>query len=96
MSLKGLSGGYRAGFTLERCSQSAAFAIKPVSLDAATVWSVADGVPGCAPLPSSNLVPFERWWHARGREHRRGELGVSLTGGYASDLAWADRQLNDQ
>ena len=28
-----------------------------------------------APLPSSNLVPFWRWWRARGREHCRGKPG---------------------
>ena len=55
---EGLSGGCRAGLTLERCSQLAAFPIQPVGWDAAVVWLAEDGVPGCAPLPSSNLVPF--------------------------------------
>ena len=54
----GLSGGRRAGLTLERCSQLAAFAIRPVGCDAAAVWLAEDGVPRCAPLPSSNLVAF--------------------------------------
>ena len=27
------------------------------------------------PLPSSNLVPFGRWWHARGRGHCGGKPG---------------------
>ena len=31
--------------------------------------------PRCAPLPSSNLVPFGRWWPARGRVHCRGKPG---------------------
>ena len=35
---EGLSSGNRAGFTLERCSQLAAFAIQPVVLDAVAVW----------------------------------------------------------
>ena len=41
---------------------------------AAAVWLAEDGVPRCLPLPCSNLVPFGRWRHARGREHCRGEL----------------------
>ena len=45
----------------------------------------------CAPLTSSNLVPFGRWRHARGREHyHRGELGSALSGGYAKDSARAE------
>ena len=43
--------------------------------------------PRCAPLPSSNLVPFGRWWHARGRGLCRGEPGCALLGGYAPDSA---------
>ena len=43
--------------------------------------------PRCAPLPSSNLVPFERWCHARGKEHCRGEPGSALSGGYVPDSA---------
>ena len=31
--------------------------------------------PPGAPLPSSNLVPFGRGWHARGRRHFRGKPG---------------------
>ena len=57
---EGLSGGCRAGLTLERCSQLAAFAIRPFGWDAATVWLAEDGVPRCAPLPTSNLVAFGR------------------------------------
>ena len=30
------------------------------------------------------------WWHARGREHCRGEPGSSLSGGYAPDSAKAE------
>ena len=57
---EGLSGGSRAGLTLERCSQlTAFFAIQPVSW--AAVWLVKYGVPGSAPFPSSNLVRFGRW-----------------------------------
>ena len=49
---EGLSGGCRAGLTLKRCSQLAAFAIQPVGWDAAAVWLAEDdGVPRCAPLP---------------------------------------------
>ena len=44
----------------------------------------------CAPLPSSNLVPFGRGWHARGREHCRGEPGSALSGGYAPDSTKAE------
>ena len=43
------------------------------------------------PLPSPTLVPFGRWWHARGREHCRGEpAGSALSGGYAPDSARAE------
>ena len=41
-------------------------------------------------LPSSNLVPFGRWWHARGKGRGRGEPGRALSGGYAPDLARAE------
>ena len=51
---------------------------------------VEDCVPRCASLPSSNMVPFERWWHARGREHGRREPGSALLGGYAPDSAKAE------
>ena len=47
----------------------------------------------CAPLPSSNLVPFGRWWHARGRGPCRGEPRIALSGGYASDSARAEGSL---
>ena len=84
---EGHSGGCRTELTLERCSQLAAFAIQPVGRDAAVVGLAEDGVPRCAPLPSSNYVPFgEVWRHARGREHCRGEPGNALSGGYAPDL----------
>ena len=43
--------------------------------------------PRWAPLPISNLVPFRRWWHARGRGYCRGEPGNALSGGYAPDSA---------
>ena len=43
--------------------------------------------PRCVPLPSSNLVPFGRRWHARGRGHCRGEPGSALLGGHAPDSA---------
>ena len=46
---------------------------------------VEDGAPRCAPLPSSNLVPFGRRRHARGRENCRGERGGASLGGYAPD-----------
>ena len=51
----------------------------------AAVWLVEDGVPRCVPLPSSNLVPFGRWWHARGRENCRREPGGVPLGRYAPD-----------
>ena len=54
------------------------------------VWLVEDGVPRCAPLPSSNLVHFGRWRHAKGREHCRGRPGSALSDGYAPDLARAE------
>ena len=38
-----LSGGFRAGLTLERCSRLAVFAIQPVGWYAAAVWLVQDG-----------------------------------------------------
>ena len=47
-------------------------------------------VPRCAPLPSSNLVPFGRWRHAIGRDHCRGENCSALSGGYSSDSARAE------
>ena len=34
--------------------------------------------PRCTPLPSSNLVPFGRWWHVRGR----GQVAESLVALY--------------
>ena len=46
--------------------------------------------PRCAPLLSSNLVPFGRWWHARGWGHCRGEPGSALSGGYVPDYAKAE------
>ena len=45
--------------------------------------------PRCASLPSSNLVPFGRWWHVRGKGHCHGESGSALSGGYTPDLARA-------
>ena len=55
------------------------------------VWLIEDdGVPSWAPLPSSNLVPFGRWRHAKGRKHCRGEPGSALSGGYAQDLAMTE------
>ena len=87
---EGLSGGYRAGLALERCSNLAVFAIQPVGRDTAAVWLVDGSVPRCAPLPSSNLVPFERWWHARGRGHCRGEPSSALSGGYTPNSARAE------
>ena len=80
----------RAGLTLEGCSQLAVFAIQSVGWDAAAVWLVEDGAPRCAPLPSSNLVPIERWPHAKGREHCRGVPGSALSGRYAPDSARAE------
>ena len=78
----------RAGLTLQRCSHLAVFAIQPIGCDeAAVLWLVEDGAPRCAPLPSSNLVPFGRWRHSRGREHCRGDPDSALSGGYAPDLA---------
>ena len=44
--------------------------------------------PRCAPLLSSNLVPFGRWWHARDKGHCRGKLGSSSE--YAPDSARAE------
>ena len=55
-----------------------------------------------APLPSSNLVPFGRWWHARGRGHSRGKPGKEQqrstgSGEYAPDSARAgDRSIVDE
>ena len=39
---EGLAGGCRAGLTLKRCRQLAAFAIQPVGWDAAAVWLAED------------------------------------------------------
>ena len=50
---------------------------------ATAVWLTEDGVPRCSPLPCSNLVPFGRWRHAKGREHCRGEPVSARSGGYA-------------
>ena len=87
---EGLSGGFRAGLTLERCSQLAVFATQPAGRDAASVCSVEDGVTRFAPLPSSNLVHFGRWRHSRGREHGRGEPGGALSDVHAPDSARAE------
>ena len=54
------------------------------------VWLVEDGIPRSAPLVIFNLVPFERWRHARGRENCRGESGSALSGRYAPDSARAE------
>ena len=54
------------------------------------MWFADDGVSRCAPLPSSNLVPFGRVAHARGTEHCRGEPGSALSGGDAPDSAKAE------
>ena len=54
------------------------------------IWLAEDGVPRCAPLPSSSLVPFGRWRHARGREHCRREPGSALSGGYEQESAKAE------
>ena len=43
-----------------------------------------------------NLVPFERWRHARGKEHCRGESDSALSGGYAPDSARAARSSTSQ
>ena len=54
-------------------------------------WLRMDGVPQVrAPLPSSNLVPFRRWWHARGGGYSRGEPGSALSGGYVPYSARAE------
>ena len=57
-----------------------------------------DGVPRCAPLPSSNLVPFERCGGTREAGSCRGEPGSTLSGGFAPDSAKAEGSLiaNDQ
>ena len=47
-------------------------------------------LPRCAALPSSNLVPFGRGWHARGRGYCCGEPGSALSGEYAPDSARAE------
>ena len=57
------------------------------------VWLAEDGVPRCVPLPSSNLAPFGRVRHSRGREHCRGDPGSALSGGYAPDSAKAEGSL---
>ena len=54
------------------------------------VWLVEDDVPRHAHLPSSSLVHFGRWRHARGREHCHGEHGSALSGGYAPDSVRAE------
>ena len=92
---EGLSDGCRAGLTLERCSQLAAFAIQLVGRDAAAVWLAEDGVPRCAPLPSSKFGAFwEVRQHARGREFCRGEPGSALSGGYATRFDEDGEQLD--
>ena len=57
------------------------------------VWLAEVDVPRCAPLPSSNLVPFGSsggWRHARDREQCRGEPDIALSGGHAPDSAKAE------
>ena len=54
------------------------------------IWLVEDIVPRYAPFPSSNLVHFGRWRHAKGRKHCRGEPGSALSGEYAPDSARAE------
>ncbi|CAN0245202.1 unnamed protein product [Ascophyllum nodosum] len=46
--------------SLSRTSFLALLVDTVLSTIAATVWLTEDGVPRCAPLPSSNLVPFGR------------------------------------
>ena len=48
-----------------------------------------------ASFPSSNLVPFGSWWHARSRGHCRGKPGrvrqrSSVSGEYAPDYPRAE------
>ena len=51
------------------------------------MWLGEAGVPRCVALPSSNLVPFGRWPHPRGREYSHGEPDSALSSGYAPDSA---------
>ena len=54
------------------------------------VWLVEDGVPRCAPLPSSNLVAFGRVAARERQQHCRGEPGSALMGEYAPASAKAE------
>ena len=59
--------------------------------DAAAVWLAEDGVPKCAPLPCSNMVPFGRCGGAREAGNTVGEEpGRALLDGYAPDSAKAE------
>ena len=64
--------------------------MQPVGWDAAVVRFVEDGAPRFARLPNSNLVPFGRRPHARGRKHCHGEPGSALSDGYAPDSVRAE------
>ena len=62
------------------------------------VWLAEDGVPRCAPLPSSNLLLFGRVV-ARERQGAlsRGESSSALSGGNAPDSAKAkDSSIVDE
>ena len=87
--MSGLSGGCRAGLTLERYGQLAAFAIQQVGSDAAAVLLVEDGVPQVR--VSSKLQFGALQVVARERQgHCRREPGSALLGGYARDSARAE------
>ena len=87
---EGLSVGCRAGLTLERYGQLAAFAIQQVVSDAAAVLLVEDGVPqevrASSKLQFGALQVVAREWQG----HCRREPGSALLGGYARDSARAE------
>ena len=45
---------------------------------------------GVRPFRAPIWRPSGGWWHARGREHCRGEPGSALSGGCAPDSAKAE------
>ena len=73
-----LSGGCRAGLTLERGTSN---------------W-LRMVIPGVRPFRPPIRCTSGEWRHARGREHCREKTGSALSGGYTPDSAKAEGSSN--
>ena len=82
---EGISGGCRAGLTLEIFSEIT----KSVEMRRRYGW-LRMVFPGARLLRAPIWCPSGGWRHARDREHCRGEPGSSLSDGYVPDSAMAE------